>query len=88
MSFLVGCPNCGARGAYEFRFGGEYRRRPKPEASNDEWVEYVYNRANLDGVQKEWWYHRDGCGRWFVAERDTTTNLVKATYWPDESSNV
>jgi heterotetrameric sarcosine oxidase delta subunit len=86
MSFLVECPNCGARGAYEFRFGGEFRRRPHPDASDGEWFDYIYNRTNLNGVQKEWLYHRDGCGKWFVAERDTRSNLVKASYWFEEFS--
>jgi sarcosine oxidase subunit delta len=81
MSFLVQCPNCGARSAYEFRFGGEYRSRPEPEAADRDWVGYMYLRANLDGPQKEWWYHSEGCGAWFLAERDTRTNLVTATYW-------
>jgi sarcosine oxidase subunit delta len=44
-------------------------------------VEYIYGRANQNGMQKEWWYHRDGCGQWFVAERDTRSNQVTATYW-------
>jgi sarcosine oxidase delta subunit len=30
-------------------------------------------------VQREWWYHRIGCGLWFVAERDTRTNEVLST---------
>jgi sarcosine oxidase subunit delta len=29
------------------------------------------------GVQKEWWFHKDGCGSWFTIYRDTTTNLEK-----------
>ena len=76
MSFLMRCPNCGARSVYEFRFGGEYRIRPQASAPDNEWLNYVYNRTNINGLQKEWWYHRDGCGEWFVAERDTTSNLV------------
>jgi sarcosine oxidase subunit delta len=27
------------------------------------------------GVQKEWWFHRDGCGSWFTTYRNTVTNL-------------
>jgi heterotetrameric sarcosine oxidase delta subunit len=80
MSFLLQCPNCGPRSVYEFRFGGEYLRRPQPSAPESDWVNYVYNRANMNGPQKEWWYHRDGCGEWFVAERDTTSNQVSASY--------
>jgi heterotetrameric sarcosine oxidase delta subunit len=86
MSFLVKCPNCGPRSVYEFRFGGEYLCRPQPSAPDSDWVNYVYNRANINGVQKEWWYHRDGCGEWFVAERDTTSNLVSASYWAKDST--
>lgn len=84
MSFLVPCPNCGSRSAYEFRFGGEFRTRPETGAPDAKWMDYVYVRANMNGLQREWWYHRDGCGKWFVAERDTTTNLVRASYWVDE----
>jgi len=86
MSFLVQCPNCGARSVYEFRFGGEYRIRPQAGAPDDEWLDYVYYRANINGLQKEWWYHRDGCGEWFVAERDTTSNLVSTSYFAPDST--
>jgi heterotetrameric sarcosine oxidase delta subunit len=86
MSFLVPCPNCGARSVYEFRFGGELRRRPGLDAPDSDWVDYIYNRANINGAQKEWWYHRDGCGKWFIAERDTTSNIVSASYWVQDST--
>ncbi|MDP6085700.1 MAG: sarcosine oxidase subunit delta [Nitrospinota bacterium] len=85
MSFLIPCPQCGSRSAYEFRFGGEYKRRPAPDASDWEWTRYNYLQANVAGVQKEWWYHRDGCGAWFLAERNTVTNEVVQTFWPEES---
>lgn len=78
MSFLLRCPNCGSRSVYEFRFGGEYLRRPGPDAPDTDWLNYLYSRANINGTQKEWWYHRDGCGEWFVTQRDTTTNLITA----------
>jgi heterotetrameric sarcosine oxidase delta subunit len=81
MSFLVRCPNCGPRSVYEFRFGGEWIRRPRQDAPDSDWLKYLYNRENVDGVQKEWWYHRDGCGEWFVAERDTITNSVVSSSW-------
>jgi heterotetrameric sarcosine oxidase delta subunit len=79
MAFLIDCPNCGSRNVYEFRFGGESRVRPTQQASDDEWQQYIYMRANKCGVQDEWWYHRDGCGRWFVARRDTSNNRVLST---------
>ncbi len=84
MSFVIYCPNCGSRSAYEFRFGGERRQRPLPQAPDNEWTNYVHNRDNINGLQKEWWYHRDGCGKWFVAERDTLRNEVNSTYLIEE----
>ena len=83
MSFLILCPHCGARSVYEFRFGGEVKTRPQPDASADEWCAYTYTKVNLAGVQKEWWYHRSGCRQWLQAVRDTRTNDVLEAYFPD-----
>lgn len=79
---LLTCPNCGPRNAQEFRYGGEYNPRPADPAAVDEatWTTYLYLRENRLGVQKEWWYHRAGCGLWFLAERHTKTNEVVRTY--------
>ena len=82
MSFLLTCPVCGQRDVNEFRFQGELTRRPRSRPSLRELTEYVYFRDNVAGVQREWWYHRLGCGRWFIADRDTTTNEVLATTLP------
>ncbi len=82
MSFLVPCPNCGPRSAYEFRFGGEYRPRPSQDIAAQPWAHHLYARRNEAGPQKEWWFHRQGCGRWFLATRDTRTNRVLETSWP------
>lgn len=80
MSFLLACPQCGERSAYEFRFGGEVTSRPQPGASEDAWYRYIYTKANEAGEQKEWWFHRSGCHQWFQALRDTRTNTVLATF--------
>ncbi len=79
---LLECPNCGARNVSEFRHGGEMNPRPKdPMAVTPaEWTDYLYMRRNVSGVENEWWYHRGGCGLWFLAERDTLTNQVRRTY--------
>jgi sarcosine oxidase subunit delta len=82
MSFLLECPNCGPRDVVEFRFQGEVTVRPKGRPSLRELTDYVYFRANVAGVQREWWYHRAGCGLWFLAERDTRTNDVLRTELP------
>jgi sarcosine oxidase subunit delta len=83
MSFLLTCPTCGPRDAYEFRYGGEVRRRPQPGSSPEEWADYLYFRANVAGDERAWWFHKDGCRRWLEAERDTRDNRVISTAWPD-----
>jgi heterotetrameric sarcosine oxidase delta subunit len=85
MTFLITCPNCGLRDAEEFSYGGESTTRPAPDRPGAELARYVYFRRNVDGWQSEWWYHRDGCQRWFVAERHTSSNRVRATYWPADA---
>jgi heterotetrameric sarcosine oxidase delta subunit len=74
VSFLVPCPNCGARDVNEFAPRGEVTTRPQGRPTLEELTRYVYGRRNVAGVQREWWYHRHGCGEWFIAERDTRTN--------------
>jgi len=80
---LLPCPNCGARNVSEFRFGGEVTKQPAPdETTPASWARYLYMRKNVLGVQREWWYHRAGCRRWFLAVRDTRSNEVARTFWP------
>jgi heterotetrameric sarcosine oxidase delta subunit len=86
MSFLLRCPHCGNRSVYEFRFGGEVKKRPAPDAPEEVWVHYRYTKANEAGVQKEWWYHRSGCHRWLQAMRNTITNDVLETFFPEKPS--
>jgi sarcosine oxidase subunit delta len=77
MSLFITCPLCGKRGGYEFRFGGE-DKGPRPaetDLSSESWVEHYHCNDNVAGVQKEWWYHKDGCGTWFTIHRNTNTNL-------------
>ena len=84
MSFLLRCPNCEERNVHEFRFGGEVNDRPLPSAPQDEWTRYFYDRRNVAGMQQEWWYHRTGCRKWFMAYRDTVSNEVTQTFWPQD----
>jgi sarcosine oxidase subunit delta len=84
---LLDCPNCGPRNSQEFRYGGEYKPRPKAplETIDAAWNDYIYMRDNKAGIQKEWWYHRAGCGYWFLAERHTKSNKILKTFlWPDK----
>ena len=85
MSYVLTCPNCGPREVTDFGFGGEVNPRPRSAPSQRELNTYNYFRKNVAGVQREWWFHRSGCGAWFLAERDTRTNEVLLTELPDES---
>jgi heterotetrameric sarcosine oxidase delta subunit len=76
LSFLISCPNCGAREATDFAFGGEVSARPRSAPSWRELNDYNYFRRNVAGIQREWWYHRSGCRAWFIAQRDTRTNVI------------
>lgn len=88
MSFCLTCPNCGARDVSEFRYGGQilpahevYRYGGlKPEGA-------PAASGNLPEVHKERWYHRLGCRRWLVAERNVQTNTVTSTGWLDEEAS-
>jgi heterotetrameric sarcosine oxidase delta subunit len=82
VSFVVRCPNCGPRESTDFSFGGEVTPRPREKPTARELGAYNYFRDNVAGVQREWWYHRSGCGAWFVAERDTRTNEMLRTELP------
>ena len=80
---LIECPYCGERPEPEFVYGGQAHvaRPARPaQASPEEWVEFLYLRANTRGVHAERWRHTHGCGRFFNALRDTLTDRFLATY--------
>jgi heterotetrameric sarcosine oxidase delta subunit len=70
----ISCPNCGSRSYTEFSFGGEPRGRWVPDESPAENFQRVWMRSNVAGVQRERWFHHDGCRRWLTLTRDTITN--------------
>jgi heterotetrameric sarcosine oxidase delta subunit len=76
MAFLLTCPHCGPRPFTEFAYGGESGTHGGADGSL---AAELYLRDNVAGVQRESWFHRFGCERWFSAERDTRTNAVLAT---------
>ena len=80
---LIRCPYCGERPEPEFVYGGEAHiaRPADPSAvSDDDWAAYLYLRTNAKGIHAERWRHTRGCGRFFNALRDTTTDRFIATY--------
>jgi len=80
---IISCPYCGPRPELEFAYGGQahvVRPADPSKASSDEWTEYLYLRNNTLGIYAERWRHARGCGRFFNALRDTTTDQFVATY--------
>ncbi len=80
---LIDCPWCGKRPELEFSYGGQaHLVRPEQAGSltDAEWAEYLYARVNPRGRHAERWRHARGCGRFFNALRDTTTDQFIATY--------
>ncbi|MFZ0008134.1 MAG: sarcosine oxidase subunit delta [Steroidobacteraceae bacterium] len=80
---LIQCPYCGERPEPEFTYGGQAhvaRPRDPAAASDEEWTAFLYRRANTRGAHAERWRHMHGCGRFFNALRDTTTDHFLATY--------
>jgi sarcosine oxidase subunit delta len=77
---IINCPINGPRPLQEFHFGGEVRAMPEPTGVTDQqWADYVFNRAGEPGVKREWWYHVPS-GTWFIAERDNRTDDFLRTY--------
>lgn len=79
---LLTCPNCGLSvEETELAPGGEaHLKREGPTASDDAFEDYMFLRPNVKGVHFERWRHAYGCGKWFLAARDTATLEVFGTY--------
>ena len=76
------CPYCGIRAEEtELAPGGEaHLKRFGPGASDEDFEGYLFARKNPRGVHFERWRHAYGCGKWFLAARDTATLQVFGTY--------
>lgn len=83
MMILLPCPYCGPRNVSEFRYVGELLQRPDPNATGiGEWRAFLYVRYNPAGWAVETWVHSAGCRQYFVVERHTVTNEVRASRLP------
>ena len=79
----IPCIHCGPRNAAEFTYLGEERSRPDPNATRlQEWRRYLYMQSNPAGWTTERWFHRDGCRRFFVMERHTVSDEIRAVRRP------
>ena len=80
---IMPCPLNGPRNIQEFICAGTVEPHPDPNrCSDDEWTEYVWLEENLAGVVREWWCHV-ATSYWFIAERNTVTDEILATYPAD-----
>ncbi len=80
---LIRCPYCGERPEPEFAHAGQaHVARPSRPAdtSEQDWVQFLYMRENVKGLYAERWRHSHGCGKFFNAIRDTTTDHFVRTY--------
>jgi sarcosine oxidase subunit delta len=88
---LIDCPYCGERPEVEFVYGGQaHIARPQDPAAvgSEDWATFLYRRTNTRGVHAERWRHSHGCGRFFNALRDTTTDQFVRTYKVGQSADA
>ena len=80
---IMPCPLNGPRNIQEFICAGPVEPHPDPNRCSDhEWTEFVWMEENLAGVVREWWCHA-ATSYWFIAERNTVTDEILATYPAD-----
>ncbi|MBU2961816.1 sarcosine oxidase subunit delta [Citreicella sp. C3M06] len=79
---ILHCPCCGVDAAeIELTPGGEaHLKRFGPGSSDADFEGYLFLRDNPKGVVLERWRHSYGCGKWFLAARDSVTMQVFGTY--------
>ena len=79
---ILTCPCCGiAADETELAAGGEaHLKRETVGAGDEDFEAYLFMRDNPRGVHFERWRHAYGCGKWFLAARDTMTLEVFGTY--------
>ena len=80
---IMPCPLNGPRNIQEFICAGPVEPHPDPNrCTDDEWAAFVWMEENRAGVVREWWCHA-ATSYWFIAERDTVTDEILATYPAD-----
>lgn len=77
----ITCPLCGERDRREFYYAGAAvaLSRPKPDAGDAAWDDYLHNRDNPAGETRDLWYHESGCSAWVVVTRNTVTHEIVET---------
>lgn len=76
MSIRIPCEHCGARPVEEFVYGEVPVVPDEIEGEEARDFDFAFMRNNPEGVQREAWFHSDGCRRWTYIARDTVTDTV------------
>ena len=75
----IKCPFCGERDHSEFTYGGDATiLYPELDASTEKWVDAIFFRKNIYGMQKETWHHSNGCRMWLRVNRSTITHEIES----------
>ncbi len=79
---ILHCPHCDRMvDETDLHAGGEaHLKRYGPGSEAEVFENYLFMRANPKGVHFERWRHVYGCGKWFLAARNTATLEVYGTY--------
>ena len=79
---LIDCPFAASVPSSSFATAGKRisRARRSRRARRQGLGPFLYGRGNPRGLHAERWRHVHGCGRFFNALRDTTTDRFTATY--------
>jgi len=77
---VIRCPHCTElRSQEELKYDGEaaVARPPRPDSATDQqWTDYLYMRANPSGILFERWCCAAGCGQWFKVVRHTVSHEI------------
>ena len=77
---IMTCPINGSRLISEFAYWGECKTMPDPgESSDAQWADYVFNKSGAPGLKHEWWCHTPS-NTWFIAVRDTQSDVIEKTF--------
>ena len=76
MSISLNCPHCGKRPIEEFLYGDIPVVPDEVVGEDARDLDFAFMKSNVEGVQREAWFHVFGCRRWLYLERDTRTDEV------------
>lgn len=88
---LIPCPLCGPRDESEFTYGGGANKRLPPldgKSGLAAWHDAVHLRENPRGLQRELWYHAQGCECWIEIERDTLSHDILGSRLPKDRGST